>query len=150
MSQCVRCRRRLKPDATNCICGWNSEKFTQSTPVVEQGMARRCSAHGCPLGGTWAHSTVGEAKEWWCFIHSTISDFPLQSVTHAIRQRVGLAGEVCSQSQRLHAHEAINRGELLLDYRRARNELLSAVYADLRGKTKPREPGEDDEERRAA
>ena len=147
MSQCVRCRRRLKPDATSCICGWNSEKFTQSTPVpvVEEGSAHRCAAHGCPLGGTWSNSTVGEPKDWWCFVHAAVADFPLQSVTYAIRQRMGLVGEVCSQSRRLHAHEAINRGEVLTDYRRARNELLGAVYAELRGKTKPREPGEDDE-----
>ena len=48
MSQCPQCRRRIKLEATECLCGWGAKPITHSGSLKPLGVpGSRCVFRGC-------------------------------------------------------------------------------------------------------
>ncbi len=102
-------------------------------PMPKVGPVKNCTAHGCPLAGTWSdqiYETKDNPAPWWCFIHSTYREYDYQALTHAIRSRQDLLDEYAA------AHAAHDKPAFM----KARGKIITAVIAAMR----PREPGADD------
>lgn len=108
----------------------NSEAPSTPSAPLEIGVARPCAAYGCPLGGTFSPTTVGEAREWWCYIHSSLGPVELQRATQLIRQSPHLQ-EVIRTSRLPLTHPRGNRGEYMKSYQQARQLLAKEVMHNL-------------------
>ena len=115
-------------------------------PPLRFGYARPCAANGCPLGGAQSHSTVGEAREWWCWLHFDYGPQELTQITRLIRLHDDLLQAVFKTSQAFHdPHDGRDRGLKVKQYQDARNALDHAVRSKLTNlhAEREREPGED-------
>ena len=67
MNQCAKCRRRLKPDALRCICGWSASFTDEAKPVA------LCAHEGCGVAALvrlktetgWANFCVPHYGAYW-------------------------------------------------------------------------------------
>lgn len=100
-------------------------------PVARRGYARPCSAYGCPLGGTFSPTTLGETDTWWCFAHSAFDGHPLQEITALVRRNRDLLDRVVNLSQQT-LYTDFDRKRHLGEYGAARRELLNAITKGLK------------------
>ena len=119
---CPTCKRRIKVEAIVCVCGWSISGGSPSNAPRDPRYAHACHAYGCPLGGTFSHSTHGDLSDWWCFVHSSGISDDLQAITGAIRGHPDLLREVVSLSQQYAPASA---------QRQARFALMDAVIKAL-------------------
>lgn len=63
MSLCVKCRRRLKPDATTCICGWSVK------PKHDWSVRPMCALEPCSMPATVRVRGDGNAWVMLCVDH---------------------------------------------------------------------------------
>lgn len=105
---------------------------TPDAAVPRIGPVKNCSAHGCPLAGTWTdqiYETDDNPAPRWCFIHSTYREYDYQKLTHSIRSHMDLLDAYAK------AHVAHDKPAFMA----ARRAIVDAVLADMR----VREPGSD-------
>mgnify|MGYP001319123664 CR=1 FL=1 len=143
MSQCPKCRRRLRPEAENCLCGWSAvaEKVSRhidcayAPACTEAAVYVRTTKVGtrylCVAHDLEEHSTRSQA---WC----------LERGLETTEQKIAYVRKMLPQLGRKTNYRGWMHNPKSEIAKRMRDEVLAERRLPVR------EPGEDDEERIAA